>query len=121
MKVTSSLMDKQDLLITENTTLKLRVAEYEKVNAINQALKEEIQEAEVQDGITDRAEDGLGDNKFKELRNEWKQELEEEKVKFSEVVRREIQENTKVAVIEVIKEKEDLVQDAVDKKRRFDL
>ncbi|MPC70408.1 hypothetical protein E2C01_064657 [Portunus trituberculatus] len=141
-EVMSSLMDKQDRLITENTTLKLRVAECEKVSAINQELKEEIQEikkqndvlkatcqkyesslrslqAKVQDGIGDQAEGGLGDNKLKELRNEWKQEQEEEKLKFSEVVRRQIQENIKFAVIEVIKEKEDLVQDAVDKKKSF--
>ncbi|MPC21840.1 hypothetical protein E2C01_014841 [Portunus trituberculatus] len=140
-EVKSCLMDKQDRLITENTALKLRVAECEKVSAINQELKEEIQEireqndvlkstcqnyestlkslqAKVQDGIPDRAEDGLGDNKLKELRYEWKQEQEEE-VKFSEVVRRQIQENTKVTAIEVSKEKEDLVQDAVDKKKSF--
>ncbi|MPC75983.1 hypothetical protein E2C01_070384 [Portunus trituberculatus] len=77
----------------ENTDLKLRVAECEKVSAINQELKEEIQEikkqndvlktmcqnyesslkslqAKVQDGIADRSEGGLGDNKLKELRNE---------------------------------------------------
>ncbi|MPC73981.1 hypothetical protein E2C01_068325 [Portunus trituberculatus] len=75
-EVMSSLMDKQDRLQTENTTLKLRVAECEK-------------------------------------------EQEEEKVKFSEVVRRQIQENTKVAVLEVTKEKEDLVRDAVEKKKSF--
>ncbi|MPC80463.1 hypothetical protein E2C01_075043 [Portunus trituberculatus] len=74
----------------ENTALKLRVAECEKISAINQELKEEIQEIrkqndvlkttcqnyesflkslhiKVQDGITDRAEGGLGDNKLKEL------------------------------------------------------
>ncbi|MPD05079.1 hypothetical protein E2C01_100804 [Portunus trituberculatus] len=79
-------------LIMENTALKLRVAECEKVIAINQELKEEIQEikkqnevlkatcqnyesslrsfqAKVQDRIADRAEGGLGDNKLKELRN----------------------------------------------------
>ncbi|MPC51100.1 hypothetical protein E2C01_044939 [Portunus trituberculatus] len=76
-------------------------------------------QAKVQDGITDRAEGGRGDNKLKEPRNEWKQEQEEEKVKISEVVRRQIQENMKVAVIEVIKEKEDLLRDAVDKKKSF--
>ncbi|MPC89473.1 hypothetical protein E2C01_084424 [Portunus trituberculatus] len=123
----------------ENTALKLRAAEFEKISAVNQELKEGIQEirkqknvlkttcqnyesslkslqAKVQDGFTDRAEGGLGDNKLKELRNEWKQEQEEEKVKFSEVVRRQIQ-NTKVTVIEVIKEKEDMVWDVVDKKK----
>ncbi|MPC79261.1 hypothetical protein E2C01_073777 [Portunus trituberculatus] len=91
-EVMSSLMDKQDQLLTENTALKLRVAECEKVSVINQVLKEEILEIrkqndilkttcqnyesslksfrdKVQDGITDRAEGGLGDNKLKELRN----------------------------------------------------
>ncbi|MPC95095.1 hypothetical protein E2C01_090291 [Portunus trituberculatus] len=106
-EVMSSLMDKQDRLQAENTALKLRVAECEKDR--------------VQDGITGRAEGGLADNKLKELRNEWKQEQEEENVKFSEVVRRQIQENMKVAVIEVIKEKENMVQDAVDKKKSFEI
>ncbi|MPC89793.1 hypothetical protein E2C01_084753 [Portunus trituberculatus] len=73
----------------------------------------------VQDGIRDRAEGGLGDNKLKELRNKWKQEQDEERVKFSEVVRRQIQENAKVTVIQIIKEKEDLVRDAEDKKKSF--
>ncbi|MPC75763.1 hypothetical protein E2C01_070157 [Portunus trituberculatus] len=56
---------------------------------------------------------------MKELQNEWKQEQEEKKVKFSEFVKRQIQENMKVAVIEVIKEKEDLLRDAVDKEKSF--
>ncbi|MPC81296.1 hypothetical protein E2C01_075903 [Portunus trituberculatus] len=103
-EVMPNLLDKQDRLLMENTALKLRVTECEKINAINQELKEEILEirkqndvlkttcqyyksslknlqAKVKDGITDRAEGGLGD-KLKELRNEWKQEQEEEKVKF---------------------------------------
>ncbi|MPC57720.1 hypothetical protein E2C01_051707 [Portunus trituberculatus] len=141
-EVISSLMDKQDQLITENIELKLRLVECEKVSVINQGLKEEIQEikkqidvlkvtchdyescsrslqVKVQNGIVNRGEGGLGENKLKELRNEWKQEQEEEKVKFSEIVKRQIQENTKVAVIEIIKEKEDLVGDTVDKKKSF--
>ncbi|MPC99192.1 hypothetical protein E2C01_094591 [Portunus trituberculatus] len=36
-----------------------------------------------------------------------------------EVVKTQIQENTKVAVIEVITEKEDLARDAEDKKKSF--
>ncbi|MPC74245.1 hypothetical protein E2C01_068598 [Portunus trituberculatus] len=90
-EVMSSLMDKQDRLITENTELKLRLVECEKVSAINQGLKE-IQEikkqndvlkatcydyesslkslqVKVQDRIVDRAEGGLGENKLKELQN----------------------------------------------------
>ena len=67
----------------------------------------------------DRVEGGLGENKLKELRNTWKQEEEEEKVQFSEVIKRQLQENTKDTVIKVIKEKEDLVRDTVDKKKSF--
>ena len=52
-----------------------------------------------------------------ELRNEWKKEQEEEKIKFTEVVRRQIQEKTKDTVIQVIKEKEELVRDTVDKRK----
>ncbi|MPC45593.1 Dynein heavy chain 7, axonemal [Portunus trituberculatus] len=82
-EVMSNLIDKQDRLLMGNTALKLRVAECEKISAINQVLKEEIQEirkqndilkttsqnyeislkslqAKVQDRITDRAEGGLG-------------------------------------------------------------
>ncbi|MPC40354.1 hypothetical protein E2C01_033910 [Portunus trituberculatus] len=88
-EVMSSLMDKQDRLITENTPLKLRVAKCEKVSAIDLELKEGIQEikkqndvkttcqnyesslkslqAKVQDRFADRAEGGLRDNKLKEL------------------------------------------------------
>ncbi|MPC60009.1 hypothetical protein E2C01_054044 [Portunus trituberculatus] len=78
-----------------------------------------IKKDKVQQGVTDRIKGGLVENKLKELRNEWKLEQEEEKVKFSEVIKRQIQENTKVAVIEVIKEKGSIVRDAVDKKKSF--
>ncbi|MPC78915.1 hypothetical protein E2C01_073422 [Portunus trituberculatus] len=133
-KLTDDIMDKDFSRFRDER-------ECEKVNSISQGLKEEIQEikkqndilkatcqdyknslrslqVKVQDGIVDRAGSGLGDNKLNELQNEWKQEQEEEKVKFSEFVKRQIQEN-KVSVIEVIKEKEDLVSDAVDKKKNF--
>ncbi|MPD00473.1 hypothetical protein E2C01_095946 [Portunus trituberculatus] len=141
-EVMSNLMDKQDKLTTENTEMKLRLVEFVKISAINQGLKEEIQEikkqndilkatyqdyenslrslqVKIQDGIVDRVKGGLGENKLKELQNKWKQEQEEEKVKFSENIKRQIQENMKVVVIQVIKEKEDLVQDTVDKRKSF--
>ncbi|MPC49732.1 hypothetical protein E2C01_043544 [Portunus trituberculatus] len=86
-EVMLSLMDKQDRLKMENTVLKLRLVESEKVSAINLGLKEEIQEIKkqdkatcqnyenslrslqdkVQDGIVDRIEGGLGENKLKGL------------------------------------------------------
>ncbi|MPC57589.1 hypothetical protein E2C01_051572 [Portunus trituberculatus] len=50
-EVMSSLMYKQDRLTTENTALKLRVGECEKISAINQELKEEIQEIRKQNDI----------------------------------------------------------------------
>ncbi|MPC91173.1 hypothetical protein E2C01_086192 [Portunus trituberculatus] len=81
----SSLVDKHDRLVTENTALKLRITECEKFSGINQELKEEILEIrtqndalkttcqnlqdKVQQGVTDRIEGGLGENKVKELRN----------------------------------------------------
>lgn len=52
-----------------------------------------------------------------ELRNAWKKEQEDDKVKFAEVVKRQIQEKTKDTVIQVIKEKEELVRNTVDKKK----
>ncbi|MPC96466.1 hypothetical protein E2C01_091728 [Portunus trituberculatus] len=40
----------------------------------------------------DKVENGMDESKLKELRNPWKQEQEEEKVKFSEVVQDSTQE-----------------------------
>ncbi|MPC27870.1 hypothetical protein E2C01_021058 [Portunus trituberculatus] len=67
----------------------------------------------------DKVENKLGQSKLEELRNAWKQEQEEEKVKFSEAVRKQIQDKTKDTVIQVVKEKEDLVRDTVDKRKRI--
>ncbi|MPC73464.1 hypothetical protein E2C01_067793 [Portunus trituberculatus] len=108
-EVMSSLMDKQDRLTTRNTELKLRLVECEKVSGINQGLKEELQEikkqnnvlkdyenslrsllVKVQDGIVDRVHGGLGENKLRQLLIAWKHEQKEEKVNFSEVVKRQI-------------------------------
>ncbi|MPD04403.1 hypothetical protein E2C01_100089 [Portunus trituberculatus] len=47
----SSLMDKQNRLITENTELKLRLEECEKVKEINLEMKEGMQEIKKQNGI----------------------------------------------------------------------
>ncbi|MPC66961.1 hypothetical protein E2C01_061120 [Portunus trituberculatus] len=87
-EVMLSLMDKQDRLTMENFELRLRLVECE-ISAISQGLKEEIQEIKkqndilkvtcqdyknslrsleikVQDGIVDRVESGLGENKLSE-------------------------------------------------------
>ena len=58
-----------------------------------------------------------GDSKLTELKNVWKKEREEEKVSFAEVVKKQIHDKTKDTVIQVIKEKEDLMRDAVDRKK----
>ncbi|MPD04537.1 hypothetical protein E2C01_100231 [Portunus trituberculatus] len=63
-----------------------------------------------------KVENGISEIKLEELRNVWKREQEEEKVKFSEVVKK-TQEKTKDTLIQVIKEKEELVRDTVDKRK----
>ncbi|MPD00955.1 hypothetical protein E2C01_096462 [Portunus trituberculatus] len=50
-EVMSSLMNKQDRLLMEDTALKLRATECEKVSAINQELKEEILEIRKQNDV----------------------------------------------------------------------
>ncbi|MPC93895.1 hypothetical protein E2C01_089040 [Portunus trituberculatus] len=57
-EVMSSLMDKQDRLITENTELRLSLVDCEKISGLKE---------KVQDGIEDRVENGLGENKLEEL------------------------------------------------------
>ncbi|MPC86046.1 hypothetical protein E2C01_080858 [Portunus trituberculatus] len=47
-EVMLSVMDKQDRLTIENTELRLRLVKFEKINVINQGLKEEIQEIKKQ-------------------------------------------------------------------------
>ncbi|MPC36470.1 hypothetical protein E2C01_029928 [Portunus trituberculatus] len=69
--------------------MKEEMQEIEKQNDILKATCQDYKsslrslQVKVQDRIVDRAEGGLGENKLKELQNEWKQEQEEEKVKFS--------------------------------------
>ena len=59
------------------------------------------------------------DSKLTELKNVWKKEREEEKVSFAEIIKKQIQDNTKDTVIQIIKEKENLVRDTVDRKKCF--
>ena len=42
---------------------------------------------------------------------------EEEKVSFAEIIKKQIQDNTKDTVIQIIVEKENLVRDTVDRKK----
>ena len=59
----------------------------------------------------------VSETKLEEIKDAWKKQHEEEKVNFAEMIQRQVQENTKSTVIQVIKEKDELVRDAVDKKR----
>ena len=54
---------------------------------------------------------------MEELKSAWRRKSEEEKINFKEVVKQQIQEKSKDTVIQVIKEKQDLVRDTVDKKK----
>ena len=97
-----------DGLRNENEALKVKCNEYE--GAI-QDMKDKM---EVGAG---GMEGGVNEAKFEELKNAWKQEKEIEKVTFKEVIEKQIQERTKDTVIQVIKEKEGLVRDTVEKKK----
>ena len=56
------------------------------------------------------------ETKLEEMRKAWRKEQEDEKVNFAKVVKQQIQEKTKDAVIKVITEKEELARDTVYKK-----
>ena len=93
----------------ENGELRERCAEYErKFKELSDKIKIE------------RAMEG-GEDKVEELRNEWKVEREAEKNSFREIVKNQIQEGiqeqTRKAVVKIIKEKENLVRDTVEKKK----
>ena len=62
-------------------------------------------------------EGAVGESKLEEWRKTWEKKQENDKVIFAEVVQKQIQEKTKDTVIQVIKEKEELVRDTVDKKK----
>ena len=76
-----------------------------------EGLKEKVDnKVEIVEGV-------LCETKIEEMQKAWKKEQEDEKVNFAEVVKQQIQEKTKDAVIKVIKEKEELVRDTIDKKK----
>lgn len=132
----AGVLEKQDDIIAENKKLSEKV---EQVSEENKSLREKIEEMEKQhksinekcvkyednlQGLFNKVETGSGivqsgveKIQLEEMRNAWKKEQEEEQVKFSEVVKKQILEKTKDTVIQVIKEKEVLVRDTVDKKK----
>ena len=126
-KLMSSILEKQEVLQKENNDLKDKISKCEQVREVNQEMKEAVDELRREnDGLkkkcdeyketlqglqekvnegTDKVESGLGAIKLEEWKNAWKKEQDEEKVKFTEVVKKQIQEKTKDTVIKVFKEK----------------
>lgn len=62
-----------------------------------------------------KADGAVREGKLQELMTE-KKESERQKASFKDIVKQQSHDNMKQAVIKVIKEKEELVRDAVDKK-----
>ena len=138
----AGILERQDEIEQENNALKCQLGELEGIVRENKEMKKELEQIRKENevlmtkcegyevtlqGLEKRVEDNSENREkeegvmygaqLQELRNVWKKEQEEEKVSFSEVVKKQIQEKTKDVVIQVIKEKEDLVRDTVDKKK----
>ena len=52
--------------------------------------------------------------KIQELKKDWKKEQESQQVSFREMVNQQVKEKTRETVVQVIKEKHNLVREAVD-------
>ncbi|MPC67633.1 hypothetical protein E2C01_061809 [Portunus trituberculatus] len=123
------MFEKQDQLITENLELRERFLNLESTVKMNHEMKklEEIKrensvlqdkctnyEAALQ-GLQERLDSNLetgkemSERKLEEWKKIWNKEREE-KVNFAEVVKQQIKEKTKDTVVQVIKEKEELVR-----------
>ena len=138
----AGILERQDEIEQENNALKCQLGELEGIVRENKEMKKELEQIRKEnevlmtkcegyevtlEGLEKRVEDNSENREkeegvmygaqLQELRNVWKKEQEEEKVSFSEVVKKQIQEKTQDVVIQVIKEKEDLVRDTVDKKK----
>ena len=129
-------LHKQDEILKENG--KLRCADLEESEKLNGKLKTDLEEIrkenmtlkekcnvyetaleKVREKVESKVEEGdrkISETQLQEIKKAWKQG-QEEKVNFAEVVKQQIQEKTKDAVIQVIKEKQELVRDTVDKKK----
>ena len=139
ISVEREILLKQDELVEENKDLRNKFMECERDLQMNkemkremEVLKEENERLKTKWGSYEQALQGLeekfqsnvesegasvSETKLEEIKDAWKKQHEEEKVSFVEVIRRQVQENTKSTVIQVIKEKDELVRDAVDKNR----
>ena len=84
---------RQSVLESENTTLR-------------QKLKEEKEK-------TPKIEEG----KIQELRNTWKEEQKIEQESFRDILKKQLEQYAEETVIKVIKQKQGLVRDTVEKKK----
>lgn len=138
-ELVAGILEKQDQLIEENEKLKRKCGDLERTVQLNEEVKITLEELKKEnstlkvkcnkyeaalEGLREKVdtkvetvEGAVSETKLEEMRKAWKKEQEDEKVNFAEVVKQQIQEKTKDAVIKVIKEKEDLVRDTVDKKK----
>lgn len=107
MSQNEELKTKCNNVLKANNEIKITV---ENLKSENEALKLQCSE---------KTKDVVDDGKLEELKNVWKKERENQKESFKEIVEQQIQDKTKDAVIQVIKEREDLVRDTVDKKKCF--
>lgn len=87
--------------------MKLRCKEYEVVLEIV---------TEKSESSSEKVQGAASEGKLQELRNDTKKEKEHQKVHYKEIVKQQVQDSTKQAVIWVIKGKENLASDAADKK-----
>ena len=123
----ASILDKQEKLFEENQELRTANREMkdqlEEIKRENNVLLEKCKSYEAvmkglgEVNIKEQKLEAVGESKLEEWKKTWEKKQENEKVIFAEVVKKQIQEKTKDTVIQVIKEKEELVRDTVDKKK----
>ena len=130
----AEVWEKQDLLQSEYLVLKQDLMDSRKdvsdlkkeiknLKTENESLKKTVntQEGKIKDvreqikDIPTKAQTNL--EKIQELKNDWKKEQENQQVSFREIVNQQVKEKTRETVVQVIKEKHNLVREAVDKKK----
>ena len=75
---------------------------------------------EISTSVNDRPETAGGnvnEGQLHKQKNDWRKERENQKVSFKEIMDQQVKDKTKEAAIQVIKEKDNLVRDALDKKK----
>ena len=92
------------------------MAKLKKENEVLKTKCEKLEE-QIDNNGKERDRAAVSESKLEEIKNTWKKEHEEEKVSLAEVIKKQIQEKTQDAVLKVIKEKEDVVRDTVERNR----